>query len=124
ADEVVTGPPARRSDPSSGFTALEAKVGSGTLDRELRLDGRRFDLYDRETRVCSVTAGPTRVLGVTATPFDTLEDPDRSEATSTADLWTYARRFVALPVELPAACRAATWARLAELPAPRFAVPD
>lgn len=120
-DEEVAGGPALRTDPASGFTALEAEVNVAVLDRELQVEGRRFDLYEGDTRLCTVTAGPLLVLGVTATPFDVLEDPMRRSPPDASDYFAYARRFVAAPVDVPAACRRATWARLAELPAPRFA---
>lgn len=121
ADEVVGSGPELRSDPATGFTALEAKARLAALDRELLLEGRSFDLYEGETRLCTVRSGPVRILGVTSTPFENIDEGAGERPATAADLWSYTRRFVALPFDVPAECRKATWARLSELPEPRFA---
>lgn len=120
-DAVVGSAPELRSDPATGFTALEAKAKVAALDRELLLEGRSFDLYDGETRLCTVRSGPVRVLGVTSTPFENIDEGAGERPATAADLWSYTRRFVALPFDVPADCRKAEWARLSELPEPRFA---
>jgi hypothetical protein len=125
ADQAA-GIPALRTDPASGFVLLEAKARVAQLDREMRLEGRRFDLWEGDQKVCTVRAGAVRIMAVTATPPDFMDPhatPDEGAPTGhdVAALWSVASHYVAIPIEVPPSCARAEWARLAELPEPRFA---
>ncbi len=103
------------------ITVMEAKARLSAVDPEARLGGRSFDLYREDTKVCTVEGGQLRVLGLMFTPDDAYGDADGDGVTSPEELWSLTGRYLALPVALPDACRKATWARLTELPEPRFA---
>lgn len=113
--------PTRVSSPDDAVTVMEAKARIASLPRTARLGGRSFDLYREDAKLCTVRTGALRVLGLMYTPDPDVADGDGDGKITEDELWSLTGRHLALPAEVPAGCRGATWARLAELPEPRFA---
>lgn len=125
AADLAASDPVYLTDPASSMIALEAKVPPPQLDPSIRLEKRSFDLWQGSKKVCSVTAGRTRLIGVTATPHELMTSVGEGEtpaAPTAKEVWPYARYYLAAPIDVPRDCDASgAWARLAELPEPRFA---
>jgi hypothetical protein len=113
--------PTRLSMAEDAVTVMEAKARVSSLPPAARLGGRSFDLYREDEKLCTVKAGAMRVLGLMYTPHEQMADGDGDGKTTDEELWSLTGRHLALPADVPEACRKATWARLAELPEPRFA---
>ncbi len=124
-DASLHSPGARSA--ASGTHVLEAKVKLAELGPEMRMEGRSFVLYRGAERKCVIRAGVVRAVGYTSDDFTTDEDtgpgspPPPSEEEQARTMWSSSNTFIAAKIDLAPACKGATWARLEELPEPRFA---
>jgi len=124
-DEMLVTPPFDTSSSGPGPHVLEAKVNLAELGPEMNLGGRDFGLYRGAEKKCVVRATALRAVGFIHGDND-LDGDGQPDTPSSAEeearnMWSKANRYLALKVTLGSKCKGATWARLEELPEPRFA---
>lgn len=125
-DEMLASPPFELTKPKDPIHVLEAKVKLADLSPEIRLEGRTFVLYRGAERKCVVRAGAIRAVGYTTDLVDGGDQPEEGVPQPTPEergreLWASANHYLTASVSLGPECKGATWARLEELPEPRFA---
>jgi hypothetical protein len=124
-DDALAGAPVDTSPPKSGVHVLEAKLKLADLGPEMRLEGRSFALYRGAEKKCVVRAGALRAVGFTSDDFTPDEEnpsaPRPTPEEQAREKWAASNTYVAARVALAPECKGASWARLEELPEPRFA---